>query len=73
MMLLVREAKSSVEVIVIDSGFFNRCCFEDAAAAFPRKNYWTRMRSEIKRQLERKRDAGYLLMASSKGVHIVEN
>jgi len=56
MMLLVREAKSSVEVIVIDSGFFNRCCFEDVAVAFPRKNYLTRMRSEIKRKLDRKRD-----------------
>jgi hypothetical protein len=72
-MFLVREAKNSVEVIVIDSGFFNRCCFEDAAVAFPRKNYLTRMRSEIKRQLERKRDVGYLLMASSKAAHIVEN
>ena len=71
--MIVREAKSSVEVIVIDSGFFNRCCFEDAAVAFPRKNYLTRMRSEIKRQLERKRDVGYLLMASSKAAHIVEN
>ena len=71
--MLVREAKNSVEVIVIDSGFFNRCCFEDAAVAFPRKNYLTRMRSEIKRQLERKRDVGYLLMASSKAAHIVEN
>jgi hypothetical protein len=72
LVVMILGDNSCAEAIRIDSGYFNRSCFNDSTIAFLQMNYLTEKRSEIKKFLERKRAVGGFLMSFFIEGHIME-